>query len=148
MVVANRSLWGLILLQNRHQYRMAVVPNTGFPCHSFLSIYLITAHLDNNFLNKSILIFDTSFKPKFYKQDRKPLCYSAFLALSYTKVDLVKKKHCNKYRDFTWFFGVEFCGNEFRRVSRKLYVSTKFPHQKIRRNFGTLRSESGAQGRI
>ena len=136
MVVAHRSLWGLILLQNRHQYRMAVVPNTGFPCDSFLSIYLLIAHLNNNFLNKNILIFDTSFKPKFYKRDRKPLCYSASLALSYTKVDLMKKKHRNKCRDFTWFFGVEILWKP--TVSAEFRGNCTFPQNFHTRKLGEI----------
>ena len=58
------------------------------------------------------------------------------------------KKHIHgvKYWNFTWFPGVE--RYSFRIVSgeppetlQKLCLSTKFPHKKIRWNYGILRSD-------
>ena len=45
--------------------------------------------------------------------------------------------HCEKYRNFTWFPGVEILqkGTVSPETIRKLRLSTKFPHQEIRSNY-------------
>ena len=49
--------------------------------------------------------------------------------------------HCEKYRHFTWFPGVEVLRKgTVSETMRKLCLSAKFPHQEIRWNYGIFRS--------
>ena len=58
--------------------------------------------------------------------------YHTYSSLSLAPTHKQWEFHREKYRNFTWFPGVE--------ILRKLCLSAKFPYQNIRWNYGTFRS--------